>query len=62
MWDVFANQSEKFDSFASHSLLSLPRDHSFITKALIGEEGVSESGNSAKILPFCSKKFVAPKR
>ena len=24
MWDVFANQSENFDSFASHSLLSLP--------------------------------------
>ena len=23
MWDVFANQSENFDSFASHSLLSL---------------------------------------
>ena len=23
MWDVFANQSEKFDSSASHSLLSL---------------------------------------
>ena len=25
MWDVFANQSEFFDSFASHSLLSLGR-------------------------------------
>ena len=23
MWDVFANQSENFDSFATHSLLSL---------------------------------------
>jgi hypothetical protein len=23
VWDVFANQSEKFDSFATHSLLSL---------------------------------------
>jgi hypothetical protein len=23
VWDVFANQSENFDSFASHSLLSL---------------------------------------
>ena len=25
MWDVFANQSDNFDSFATHSLLSLGR-------------------------------------
>ena len=27
MWDVFANQSENFDSFATHSLLSLLAVH-----------------------------------
>jgi hypothetical protein len=35
VWDVFANQSENFDSFASHSLLSLliPKNFEFKTKS-----------------------------
>ena len=33
MWDVFANQSKKFDSFATHSLLSLVWHKSLISSS-----------------------------
>ena len=40
MWDVFANQSEKFDSFASHSLLSLLHTKSNLNLIWILENSV----------------------
>ena len=46
MWDVFANQNEKFDSFVSHSLLSLgtPLSNSIESQSEAPEEFTTSQG------------------